>query len=54
MDVGDQQSRELVFAALADQVRREILDTWLLTESAAQDLSANAYLRWGGRRSRRI
>lgn len=27
MDVGDQQSRELVFAALADQVRREILDT---------------------------
>lgn len=27
MDAGDQQSRELVFAALADQVRREILDT---------------------------
>ncbi|TQC45442.1 transcriptional regulator [Rhodococcus sp. WS4] len=27
MDVGDQQSQELVFAALADQVRREILDT---------------------------
>jgi ArsR family transcriptional regulator len=27
MDAGGQQSRELVFAALADQVRREILDT---------------------------
>ena len=27
MDVGDQQSRELVFAALAVQGRREILDT---------------------------
>lgn len=27
MGDGDQQNRELVFAALADQVRREILDT---------------------------
>lgn len=27
MSVTDQQSRELVFAALADQVRRQILDT---------------------------
>lgn len=27
MNVGDEQSRELVFAALADQVRREILET---------------------------
>ncbi|OZF01319.1 ArsR/SmtB family transcription factor [Rhodococcoides fascians] len=27
MDAGKQQTRELVFAALADQVRREILDT---------------------------
>ncbi|QII03224.1 helix-turn-helix transcriptional regulator [Rhodococcoides fascians A21d2] len=27
MDGGEQHSRELVFAALADQVRREILDT---------------------------
>ncbi|WHU47760.1 winged helix-turn-helix domain-containing protein [Gordonia sp. L191] len=27
MDGTDQQSRELVFAALADQVRRQILDT---------------------------
>lgn len=27
MREGDRQSRELVFAALADQVRREILDT---------------------------